>query len=49
MLPQHQVVKVVPKELTAKQQEEKERAAAEELQRMDTDGRLQVWQHSGSC
>jgi hypothetical protein len=37
-----QVVKVVPKQPTAKELEEKERAAQEELQRMDTDARLQV-------
>lgn len=37
-----QVVKVVPKKLSTKEQEEKERAAQEELQRMDTDQRLQV-------
>jgi hypothetical protein len=37
-----QVVKVAPKKLTSKELEEKERAAQEELQRMDTDARLQV-------
>lgn len=37
-----QVVKVVPQEPTAKELAEKERAAQEELQRMDTDARLQV-------
>jgi hypothetical protein len=35
---------VVPKRLTAKEEEAKARAAEEELQRMDTDARLQVRQ-----
>lgn len=37
-----QVVKVVTKQPTAKELSEKERAAQEELQRMDTDARLEV-------